>query len=386
MKKTASLCTRSLSLSKATRFYARGQLARCSILFRANFYSVIPSICRLAKGHGRFSVALLGSLVSDSPSSLEPEAKSLVFQAIYGTASLCIQKPQDTSRTYGRIETRREQTQMERPVDSLSLLLAAVVVHAMRLDGSDALTTVLRQVKVGAEATPAAQLESTYIPCMQELLPLCAEEHLDSNKRSALSDTIKDILLDYIERSVTKQPSAGGNWKRSEVSCTCKDCDALYTFLRNPTEQSTRLYVGKMRRLHLHQMLDRAGQRCTHETERRGNPQPLVVTKQDVYAMANRGWTSRATQVAKVLRGFRQDPLRAALGEHYERIVNLWNVVLDWSRAPVILQRPPLQDLQQNAAIGAATSGVKRRAEEPATSAPATKKKAPIVIDLCDSD
>lgn len=37
--------------------------------------------------------------------------------------------------------------------------------------------------------------------------------------------------------------------------------------------------MGKQRRQHLHQQLDNLRIDCTHDTERYGNPQTLVVTK-----------------------------------------------------------------------------------------------------------
>ena len=53
----------------------------------------------------------------------------------------------------------------------------------------------------------------------------------------------------------------------------------LSRFLSDPEQRVGRFPLRKDRRQHLHQQIDRHQCDCTHETERRGSPQTLVVTK-----------------------------------------------------------------------------------------------------------
>lgn len=70
------------------------------------------------------------------------------------------------------------------------------------------------------------------------------------------------------------------NWSQNiTFSCSYADCAQLLKFLRDPKEMQHRFKMGKAKRFHLHRQLDDNSCDATHQTERIGNPQTLVVTK-----------------------------------------------------------------------------------------------------------
>ena len=112
--------------------------------------------------------------------------------------------------------------------------------------------------------------------------------------------------------------------------------------------------------------------------------QPIISGSWDRHgAVALSAWTIRFESVATKIRELRRDYLRMAVGEHYDRILNLWDVVVDWRRAPAYLQRPPLRELADTS--GNVGAGTKRKAEDKEGWA-VPNKRAALVVDLCDSD
>lgn len=65
----------------------------------------------------------------------------------------------------------------------------------------------------------------------------------------------------------------------ADLSCKCRDCQALAEFLADPEKPQARFPMAKTRRQHLHGVIDSHRCDCTHITERRGSPQTLVCTK-----------------------------------------------------------------------------------------------------------
>ena len=80
------------------------------------------------------------------------------------------------------------------------------------------------------------------------------------------------------------------------------------------------------------------GSDCTQETEHRGNPQTLVVTKKDRKTAAHDAWKQRCREAQTILE-FDQDDWRTLLRETLmlHELVSMKQVVVNLSRAPRIL-------------------------------------------------
>lgn len=140
---------------------------------------------------------------------------------------------------------------------------------------------------------------------------------------TVFEEMYQKCLDNYIRRYVEQEP-VQINWSRRAVSCPCHDCYNLNQFLRSPVDQVGRFPVGKQRRHHLHCELDLYTD-CTHMTERRGNPQTLVVTKTGkTYQQNLRSWQKRVEEAEIILRDLDSDFwFVGLLGEKYPEIMNL---------------------------------------------------------------
>jgi hypothetical protein len=83
-----------------------------------------------------------------------------------------------------------------------------------------------------------------------------------------------------LESRVAAPPQKPLDFRRgADLSCKCRDCQALAEFLADPEKPQARFPMAKTRRQHLHGVIDSHRCDCTHVTERRGSPQTLVCTK-----------------------------------------------------------------------------------------------------------
>jgi hypothetical protein len=180
-----------------------------------------------------------------------------------------------------------------------------------------------RIVKKLLTSMRTAQLEffhGVYIPLLKLLVKRFSEKA--SINSSSFQPLFHQILCYFIFRYVKPRPTPPKDWKQATVRCNCVDCQSLNRFLASPTERVGRFSVAKKRRGHLHSMLN--GSDCTHETERRGSPQTLVVTKTRAgYQAAHKAWLSRCSVAKNHLEELGAEALKGLLGETYDPIMSL---------------------------------------------------------------
>ena len=173
--------------------------------------------------------------------------------------------------------------------------------------------------------------------------------------------------------------------RRPRVSCSCSDCFNLNIFLVESQSRVRAFPLAKRRRQHLHQQLDAARIDCTHETERRGSPQSLIVTKTfkgDVSRKAK--WDAACKLARQNFAKFEQTDLRRLLGDQYDAITSLRIVSREGpGRSNVASSTQPLASTSISNINQAPTqmAGTKRRADDTDTS---SRKKQIVVIDLKD--
>lgn len=80
------------------------------------------------------------------------------------------------------------------------------------------------------------------------------------------------------EKAVSpKEPS---DWKQNTVIlCSCRDCQSLNQFMKDPDLKILKISVSKDRRSHLHRQMENYNCNMTHITDRRTSPETLVFTK-----------------------------------------------------------------------------------------------------------
>jgi hypothetical protein len=226
-----------------------------------------------------------------------------------------------------------------------------------------------------------AQLElfhGVYIRLLKLLVKRFSEDSIVNN--APFQPLFRQILCHFIFRYVQPEPTPPKDWKQATVGCRCADCQSLNRFLASPTEKVGRFSVAKKRRQHLHSVLDQAGSGCTHETERRGSPQTLIVTKTRArYQAAHRAWATRCSVANKHLEELGAEALKGLLGDIYGPIMTL-------STSQLQLMISDKESSAQTVAL-AANANASNRVLEPPTrrKVPSSSVQAEVIV-IDDSD
>lgn len=197
-------------------------------------------------------------------------------------------------------------------LDDLREFMAILVQHGHQALADRFFYRLVSQV----DRIPVPEFHGLWLPLLDGLLVLLETADGVALATGKYRTVFTSILCTYLKAYVGPQPVATSTLVRPAVSCRCNDCQSLNAFLVDPSLKSGRFPMGKQRRQHLHQQLDRAVVDVTHETERWGNPQTLVVTKANRQQQARAtAWKQRRAYAASRVLGLcDQDALRSVLG------------------------------------------------------------------------
>ncbi|RYP79631.1 hypothetical protein DL769_002870 [Monosporascus sp. CRB-8-3] len=195
---------------------------------------------------------------------------------------------------------------------------------------------------------------SLWMPLFQDLSVLL-EQYKVPLTTPLWQQAFQSLLRAYLRNFVGKKPPKPDHGSQ-QVSCLCGDCFVLNRFLADARQTKGRFPMGKQRRQHLHNQLDNHGIDCTHETERRGNPQTLVVTKTTKkWDAAIAQWNERRVQAEIQLDAFDQAKLRLLLADQYDEI-----------RSMSLLEELPAASGRSAATAATASSSSRRGTSRPA--------------------
>lgn len=199
--------------------------------------------------------------------------------------------------------------------------VAELLLLCQRLQFHMELESIVAKLVLEARTAPLDLFPNMYLPFLKILLQLLEGQNITIGD-SPFPRLFQQILSKYLVRFVRLEPLPPKDWKRPTVNCACQDCQSLNRFLASPVEMVGRFAVNKKRRQHLHNQLNGTG--CTHETERHGSPQTLVVTKnQKLYLVAHNDWSMRHGVANKHLQELRKDTMKDLLADMYEPIMSL---------------------------------------------------------------
>ncbi|RYP27448.1 hypothetical protein DL767_007692 [Monosporascus sp. MG133] len=195
---------------------------------------------------------------------------------------------------------------------------------------------------------------SLWMPLFQDLSALL-EQHKVPLTTPLWQQAFQSLLRAYLRNFVGKKPQKVDHGSQ-QVSCLCGDCFVLNLFLADTRQTKGRFPMGKQRRRHLHNQLDSHSIDCTHETERRGNPQTLIVTKTTKkWDAAIAQWNERRAQAEIQLEAFDQAKLRLLLADQYNEI-----------RSMSLLEEPPAESGRSAATAATALSSSRGDTSRPA--------------------
>jgi hypothetical protein len=198
--------------------------------------------------------------------------------------------------------------------------MLAYVSSLLEFEFEGHLESLVQKITAEAKQITGEEFNRLWIPFLQGMVPILENHQVPLSSprwQQVYTGLLQAYLVNYVQEPPPKQPVSS-----DQVNCICRDCKELNKFLGNPNQRVGRFPVGKGRRAHLHQQLDIARINCSHETERNGNPQTLIVTKRATrYELACAAWKERKHEAEVQMQAFDEGKLRALLDERYESIM-----------------------------------------------------------------
>lgn len=119
-------------------------------------------------------------------------------------------------------------------------------------------------------------------------------------------------LYDYLIETLSAKQNEGlrktDDWSIfGELMCNCEDCGVLGKFLRSKTSVNYVWPLATARRAHIHQKIGGLGIPVTHETERKGSPYKLHLTKTNKLHQQAKKDFKRLEAALENLQGFNND-------------------------------------------------------------------------------
>lgn len=286
-------------------------------------------------------------------------------------------KPQSTPHSKSLVVTH------ETLADFISTLIR------INSDSDSMMGFLSRRICFRAPAIKSATLHSLWLPFLHALNKICETNSIPSTTPD-YRQIFAAILKAYITNFVGEEPIEDTSSVRPTVTSCCGDCTRLNAFLTNPDATVGRFSVNKQHRQHLHQKLDQAGIDCTHETERWGSPQTLVVTKSfRHHEVAVAAWKKRKGEAAHKLLDFNKSDLTVWLGDDYQQLMGMVDLGHPSGQrsaraAPTSQRLAPITSNQQTRPTRPSTKGYGRLFPQVA----GTKRKAADadVVDLTGDD
>lgn len=187
------------------------------------------------------------------------------------------------------------------------------------------------------------------------------------------------LLKKFISQTYKEKPVRPSGWYMNPKGCGCADCKGLDVFLTNPKLQRTRFTMIQKKRQHLQSRLLHTRD-CATETDRRGSPQSLIVTKirpSTEYEADYREWQANFSSMQRMLAELKGSFMKKLLGDSYEHLIELRYLTTN-CKLDDIVKTPPVADMSSKSRMSATIenpnpsssanipqgAGVKRTAED----------------------
>lgn len=135
----------------------------------------------------------------------------------------------------------------------------------------------LTRVALGVQESKQLSLEACAVPCLESVVPWSQKRR--GEVPAPLANWLASVRNQLAEATARK-PEPPSDWRRSaSVSCHCRYCTELNSFLADPDSETRRIRAREDLRLHLIDAIRRYACDVTHEVDRKGTPFSLVLTK-----------------------------------------------------------------------------------------------------------
>ncbi|KAF5229966.1 hypothetical protein FANTH_14043 [Fusarium anthophilum] len=162
-----------------------------------------------------------------------------------------------------------------------------------------------------------------WLPFLRSTIPLLEDESISLSTpiyKEFFSAVTRGVLDDFLG----PEPRQPWTWALAGVPCDCSDCERVSAFLRHHTQMSEEYPMSKPRRVHVQQVLEKAGIGCSIHTRRDTSPYPLVVTKTSrPQGVKLEAWKKGRGQVLAEFDQIQPHHLKKLLGKEYKTIEQL---------------------------------------------------------------
>jgi hypothetical protein len=203
--------------------------------------------------------------------------------------------------------------------DTLAHCIAACIRHKW----DDVFGHLQAKIVADVNRIPAAEFRFLWLPCLRKIIHTLEANNIPLSTPE-YQQLARVILEAYINKYIGTEPSGAVDHRQKPVACSCQDCSGLNAFLTG-NEKVGRFSMSERRRRHLEYKLGDSRFGCTLNTESRGRPYTLVVTKGlDAGTRALQEWTKRHLEAQKDLSEFDREKMNILLGdEAWERISSM---------------------------------------------------------------
>ncbi|RXW16751.1 hypothetical protein EST38_g9105 [Candolleomyces aberdarensis] len=205
------------------------------------------------------------------------------------------------------------------------------------IQGLSLLADVLNAVyRVKKDLGVAERVKEVYMPLVPRLVSVLQRNSLNVRvSDEPFKSFFKTVFSQYLAHVLGSKAGVPG-LPRKDISCGCEHCKVLDTFINDMTPETRfKLLVAQRNHLEERLRLGNVADRVTHQTDKRGQPHTLVISKRpEILALYT--WEGKRAAAINFLRGVGDDSvLMVIMGERYTDVVNAVEGRRAFSEVPV---------------------------------------------------
>ncbi|KAF2277392.1 uncharacterized protein EI97DRAFT_500363 [Westerdykella ornata] len=242
--------------------------------------------------------------------------------------------------------------------------LALFLDHCHTLGYRTLTENIIRSASLQAHKFMAGELKLVFIPCLQSLVLYISKWDIPYTTEP-YQTFAASIISNFISKYLGPRPAEGVGWARNTLDCSCRICTPINRFLQNACLETGRFTGAVRERHHMHREIEDAVVRYTHQTDRSGFGNTLVVRKMKVSGQEKHElWEAKRREVKAILASFHPRTLERLMGERYEEFVKARLVRRAEGTGPLVEAETSRVNLHGGRGGMMAQTGVKRKIGE----------------------
>ena len=301
--------------------------AENSVKLMRTFLSILPLVKQHLSTDTSISVAFLESLFdAGDEGKVRKEVVSNVFRDILCNVIPYLKiefndtlskrmRPMNGIRSIYEPQLKSDDSSSSTFVAGNDVAMLVGCCTALHLD--EEVDQILARVRGEAAAVGTSAFQVFLLPFLKSLVDVM-QRHKIPYTQSRYQVCFQRLLELYVQRYIGAEPPAPQEWAKPRRGCGCTDCQELDRFLVDPNRTVGRFSVAEKRRRHI---VSQIGNTCENETERKGLPYTLVVTKNEhTWKEALKAWQQRCDEAARNIQDIGLPALKDLLADRYTEL------------------------------------------------------------------